>query len=53
MTGAPAFAWAQWVITHLSLYATRVDAIATRNHALLQNLIQNRFMQGFPLLRGE
>jgi len=27
--------------------------LATRNHALLQNLIQNRFMQGFPLLRVE
>jgi hypothetical protein len=50
---ALAFTWTQIVVAHFPFHATRIDPIPTGNDAFLKNLIQNRFMQGFLLLRGE
>jgi len=52
-TGAQAFAWAQRVVAHLALHATRVDPVATRHNPLFKNLVQDRLMEGFSLPRGE
>ena len=41
-----------WV-AHLSFHAARVDPIATGNHPLLKNLVQNRLVEGVSLPRGE
>src|SRR5713226_137431 len=50
---ALAFTWTQIVVAHFPFHATRIDPIPARNDAFLKNLIQNGFMQGFLLLRGE
>ena len=51
--GALAFTWTQIVVAHFSFHATRIDSIPAGDPAFLKDLIQNRFMQGFLLLRGE
>ena len=43
----------QLVVAHLPLYPARVDAIAARTHALLQNLLEHDPFKDFFLLRGE
>src|SRR5271166_382517 len=48
-----AFSRSQWVVAHLAFHAARIDPISAGNHAFLENLVQNRFMQGFLVLRGE
>jgi hypothetical protein len=52
-TGPQAFAWAKRVVTHLALHAARVDPIATRNNSFLKNFVEDRFVEGFSLPRGE
>ena len=51
--GALALAGTQRVVTHLALHTARVDPIAARNDPLLKNFVEDRFMEGFSLLRGE
>jgi hypothetical protein len=51
--GALRFAWTQRVIAHFSLYAARVEAIATGTDSLLQDLLKNGIMKGFSVPRGE
>jgi hypothetical protein len=50
---ALSFTWTQIVVAHFPFDATWIDPIPARNDALLKNLVQDRFMQGFLLLRGE
>ena len=38
---------------HLSLDAARIAASSPQDHALLENLVQHRFMKGFSVPRGE
>ncbi|MGI8959600.1 MAG: hypothetical protein ACR2IV_07555 [Bryobacteraceae bacterium] len=53
VASALTFAWTQIVVAHFSFHAARIDPIPARNDAFLKNLIEDRFMQGFLLLRGE
>jgi hypothetical protein len=50
---ALAFTWAQAIVAHFPFHAARIDSIPARDDAFLKNLIQNRFMQDFLLLRGK
>jgi calcineurin-like phosphoesterase len=43
----------QIVVAHLALYATGVDSVATGNHSLFQQLVEDGFMKRDLLLRGE
>jgi hypothetical protein len=51
--GAVALALSKGVVTHLSLYAARVDPTAARNHPLLKNFIEDCLVESFSLPRGE
>jgi hypothetical protein len=53
LASALPFAWTQWIIAHFSLYAARVEAIATGTDPLLEDLLEHGFMKGFSLPRGE
>jgi hypothetical protein len=44
---------AQRVVAHFTLHAARVDPVATRHNSLFKNLVQDRLVEGFSLLRGE
>ena len=41
------------VIAHLPLHSADVDPVSAADNALLEDLLQNRFMQDVSLLRGE
>jgi len=43
----------QIVVTHFAFYATGVDSVATGNHPLFKQFVQDGFMEHDPLLRGE
>ena len=53
MAGALTLARTQWVVTHLAFDTARVDPLATRNDPFLKNLVEDRFVEGFPQPRGE
>jgi hypothetical protein len=53
MTGELALARTQRVVTHLSLDTARVDPLAARDDPLLKNFVEDRFVEGFSLPRGE
>jgi len=40
------------VLKRIGFHATRLDPIATRNDPLLKNFVENRFVEGFSLPRG-
>ena len=50
---ALALAGPQVVVAHFPFHAARIDPIPAGADALLKDLIEDRFMQGFPVLRGE
>jgi hypothetical protein len=52
-TGALALSGPEIVVAHLALYAAEVDPVPTGDKAFLEDFPQDRFMQGFPLPRGE
>ena len=43
----------QVIVAHLALHAAGIDSVATGTDALLQDFLQDGFMKGFLLLRGE
>ena len=51
--GALSLAGPEIVVAHLALHAARIDPIATRNDPLLKNFVEDRFVEGFSLPRGE
>ena len=53
MAGALTVARTQWVVTHLSLDTARVDPLAARNDPFFKNLVEDRFVEGLSLPRGE
>ncbi len=53
VAGGLAFARPQVVIAHLALHPADVDPVSAGDDALLEDLLQNRFMQGFSPPRGE
>jgi hypothetical protein len=48
-----ALAGPKGVVAHLSLDAAGNDPIAAGTHALFEDLVEDRLMQGFLLPRGE
>jgi hypothetical protein len=40
-------------IGHLAFYATGISPAAARYNVFLKDLLQDGFMKGFPLVRGE
>jgi hypothetical protein len=46
-------AWPQWIVTHFSLYAAGIEAIATGTDALLEDLLEHGFRKDFSVPRGE
>jgi hypothetical protein len=51
--GSVPLAWAQVVVAHLPLHPAAVQPASARLDPLFENLIEDRFMQGFLLPRGE
>jgi hypothetical protein len=51
--GGLSLTWPQIVVAHLSFHAARVDPIPTGHDTLLKDFIEDRFIQDFPVLRGE
>jgi hypothetical protein len=51
--GTLALAGPQIVVAHLALYAAEVDPAPAGDNTLLEDLVQDRLMQGFLLPRGE
>jgi hypothetical protein len=51
--GALPLPGSQIVVAHLALHAAEIDPASAGDHALLQDLPQNRLMQDVPLPRGE
>jgi hypothetical protein len=49
---APAVTWTQVVVAQFPFYATRIDPVPARYDAFFKDLVENRFMQGLLLLRG-
>jgi len=52
-TRAPPLAWLRIVVAHLPLHAAEVDPVSAGDDAPLQDLVEDRFVQDFPLPRGE
>lgn len=48
-----ALARAEIVIAHLPLHAAEVDPVSAGDDTLLEDLLQNRFMQGLSVPRGK
>jgi hypothetical protein len=48
-----ALAGPQVVVAHFSFHTTRIDPIPAGADPLLKDLVEDGFMQGFPVLRGE
>ena len=53
MAGSLALPRPQVVVAHLALHSAEVDAVSAGDDALVKDLLQDRFMQGFSLPRGE
>jgi hypothetical protein len=53
MASALAFAWPQIIVAHFPLYTAWVDPIPARDDPFVKDFVEDRFMQGLPLLRGE
>jgi hypothetical protein len=51
--GGAAAPWAQVIVAHLALDSARIYPIAAGTDTLLKNLVEDGFMKGFPVLRGE
>jgi hypothetical protein len=52
-TSALRLARAKRVLAHFALDAARIQALATGTDALLENLLEHGFMEGFSVPRGE
>jgi hypothetical protein len=50
---ALALARPKFVVAHFALHSAEVDAVSAGDDPLLEDLPQNRFMQGFPAPRGK
>jgi hypothetical protein len=53
MAGGLSLARTQRVVTHLSFDTARVDPLAARDDPLLKNFVEDCFVEGFSLPRGE
>jgi hypothetical protein len=45
--------WAEMVVAHFPFHTTRIDAVPAGYYAFLNNFVEDRFVEGFSLLRGE
>lgn len=53
MTSELALPGPQIVVAHLPLHSADVDPVPAGDDTFVKDLLQDRFMQGFPLPRGE
>jgi len=51
--GGLAGARTQIIVAHLALDPAEIDPASARTHALVENLVEDHVMKGFPVLRGE